>query len=75
MTLREPDEEFVWNEWLSKPFKDIGLPRHCVILLQGFAECRNFGGAGQQGGLVALIARRSRLHPGTRYLARGLNAC
>ncbi|RLM92305.1 putative phosphoinositide phosphatase SAC9 [Panicum miliaceum] len=75
MTLREPDEEFVWNEWLSKPFKDIGLPGHCVILLQGFAECRNFGGAGQQGGLVALIARRSRLHPGTRYLARGLNAC
>ncbi|KAG2628277.1 probable phosphoinositide phosphatase SAC9 [Panicum virgatum] len=75
MTLREPDEEFFWNEWLSKPFKDIGLPGHCVILLQGFAECRNFGGAGQQGGLVALIARRSRLHPGTRYLARGLNAC
>ncbi|RCV39734.1 hypothetical protein SETIT_8G246900v2 [Setaria italica] len=75
MTVWEPDEEFVWNEWLSKPFKDIGLPGHCVILLQGFAECRNFGGAGQQGGLVALIARRSRLHPGTRYLARGLNAC
>uniref|UniRef100_K3YQ03 Phosphoinositide phosphatase SAC9 n=1 Tax=Setaria italica TaxID=4555 RepID=K3YQ03_SETIT len=75
MTVWEPDEEFVWNEWLSKPFKDIGLPGHCVILLQGFAECRNFGGAGQQGGLVALIARRSRLHPGTHYLARGLNAC
>ncbi|KAJ1271552.1 hypothetical protein BS78_06G135800 [Paspalum vaginatum] len=75
MTLWEPDEEFVWNEWLSKPFKDIGLPGHCVILLQGFAECRNFGGTGQQGGLVALLARRSRLHPGTRYLARGLNSC
>lgn len=75
MTLQEPDEEFVWNGWLSKPFKDIGLPLHCVILLQGFAECRNFGGTGQQAGLVALIARRSRLHPGTRYLARGLNAC
>ena len=26
-------------------------------------------------GIVALIARRSRLHPGTRYLARGLNSC
>ncbi|CAA6664753.1 unnamed protein product [Spirodela intermedia] len=25
--------------------------------------------------MVALTARRSRLHPGTRYLARGLNAC
>jgi hypothetical protein len=75
MTLQEPDEEFFWNEWLSKPFKDIGLPEHCVILLQGFAESRNFVGTGQQGGSVALIARRSRLHPGTRYLARGLNAC
>ncbi|XP_062210444.1 probable phosphoinositide phosphatase SAC9 [Phragmites australis] len=75
MTLWEPDEEFVWNGWLSKPFQDIGLPGHCVILLQGFAECRYFGGTGQQGGSVALIARRSRLHPGTRYLARGLNAC
>ncbi|KAL6884496.1 hypothetical protein ACP4OV_010432 [Aristida adscensionis] len=75
MTLREPDEEFVWNGWLSKPFEHIGLPGHCVILLQGFAECRNFGGTGQQAGSVALIARRSRLHPGTRYLARGINAC
>ncbi|VAI26413.1 unnamed protein product [Triticum turgidum subsp. durum] len=75
MAIQEPDEEFVWNAWLSRPFKDIGLLGHCVILLQGFAECRNFGATGQQGGVVALIARRSRLHPGTRYLARGLNAC
>uniref|UniRef100_A0A0D9V0Q8 Phosphoinositide phosphatase SAC9 n=1 Tax=Leersia perrieri TaxID=77586 RepID=A0A0D9V0Q8_9ORYZ len=75
MTLWEPDEEFVWNGWLAKPFMDIGLPGHCVVLLQGFAESRNFGGTGQQGGMVALIARRSRLHPGTRYLARGINAC
>ncbi|CAL9040027.1 probable phosphoinositide phosphatase SAC9 isoform X1 [Musa acuminata AAA Group] len=74
-SFQEPDDEFVWNGWFSKPFKDIGLPKHCVILLQGFAECRSFGGTGQQGGVVALIARRSRLHPGTRYLARGLNAC
>ncbi|KAJ0976307.1 hypothetical protein J5N97_018272 [Dioscorea zingiberensis] len=75
MTHQNPDDEFVWNGWFSKPFKDIGLPNHCVILLQGFAECRNFGGSGQQTGFVALLARRSRLHPGTRYLARGLNAC
>lgn len=75
MAIQEPDEEFVWNAWLSRPFKVIGLPGHCVILLQGFAECRSFGATEQQGGLVALIARRSRLHPGTRYLARGLNAC
>lgn len=33
-TLENPDDEFVWNDWFSKPFKDIGLPKHCVILLQ-----------------------------------------
>ncbi|KAK1320830.1 putative phosphoinositide phosphatase SAC9 [Acorus calamus] len=74
MPLEDPDAEFIWNEWFSKPFRDIGLPRHCVILLQGFAECRSFGVLDQQV-TVALTARRSRLHPGTRYLARGLNAC
>ncbi|KAL1327253.1 hypothetical protein HN51_037325 [Arachis hypogaea] len=71
----EPDQEFVWNGWFSQPFANIGLPRHCVTLLQGFAECRSFGSSGQLEGIVALIARRSRLHPGTRYLARGINSC
>lgn len=33
-SFQEPDDEFVWNGWFSKPFKDIGLPKHCVILLQ-----------------------------------------
>ncbi|KAL6957953.1 putative phosphoinositide phosphatase sac9, partial [Sarracenia purpurea var. burkii] len=75
MPLQQPDPEFVWNGWFSTPFKNIGLPLHCVILLQGFAECRSFGSLGQQEGIVALAARRSRLHPGTRYLARGLNSC
>lgn len=74
-SVRNPDEEFVWNQWFSTPFRRIGLDQHCVILLQGFAECRNFGSLGQQEGIVALIARRSRLHPGTRYLARGINSC
>lgn len=32
--LHKPDDEFVWNGWLSTPFKTIGLPKHCVILLQ-----------------------------------------
>ncbi|KAF5726840.1 hypothetical protein HS088_TW22G00524 [Tripterygium wilfordii] len=75
MPLENPDEEFVWNGWFSQPFKDIGLPQHCATLLQGFAECRSFGSSGQEEGIVALTARRSRLHPGTRYLARGLNSC
>ncbi|XP_021912053.1 probable phosphoinositide phosphatase SAC9 [Carica papaya] len=75
MPLQNPDEEFVWNRWLSMPFENIGLQQHCVTLLQGFAECRSFGSSGQLEGIVALTARRSRLHPGTRYLARGLNSC
>ncbi|XP_051142615.1 probable phosphoinositide phosphatase SAC9 isoform X2 [Andrographis paniculata] len=75
LPVQNPDEEFVWNKWFSMPFKEIGLSLHCVILLQGFAEQRTFGSLGQQEGFVALTARRSRLHPGTRYLARGLNSC
>ncbi|TYJ44804.1 hypothetical protein E1A91_A02G009400v1 [Gossypium mustelinum] len=74
MPVLSPDHEFVWNGWLSMPFKNTGLKQHCVILLQGFAESRIFGSSGQVG-VVALIARRSRLHPGTRYLARGINSC
>lgn len=34
MTTQNPDSEFVWNGWFSKPFRDIGLPKHCVTLLQ-----------------------------------------
>lgn len=34
MPVNEPDPEFVWNAWLSIPFVNIGLPRHCVALLQ-----------------------------------------
>lgn len=75
MSVQNPDDEFVWNKWFSMPFRKIGLPQHCVILLQGFAECKTFGSLGQQEGVVALTARRSRLHPGTRYLARGINSC
>ncbi|KAK3001911.1 hypothetical protein RJ639_020737 [Escallonia herrerae] len=75
MPLQNPDDEFVWNRWFSSSFKNIGLPQHCVVLLQGFAEYRSFGSLGQEEGMVALTARRSRLHPGTRYLARGINSC
>ncbi|XP_042001657.1 probable phosphoinositide phosphatase SAC9 isoform X2 [Salvia splendens] len=75
MSVHNPDDEFVWNKWFAMPFRKIGLLQHCVILLQGFAECKTFGSLGQQEGVIALTARRSRLHPGTRYLARGINSC
>lgn len=34
MPLQNPDDEFVWNKWFSVPFRKIGLPEHCVVLLQ-----------------------------------------
>ncbi|KAJ7535717.1 hypothetical protein O6H91_12G043500 [Diphasiastrum complanatum] len=70
----DPDSEFVWNMWLSAPFRKIGLPHHCVVLLQGIADSRKFTDAKGKLATMALTARRSRFHPGTRYLARGLNA-
>ncbi|XP_024928266.3 probable phosphoinositide phosphatase SAC9 isoform X2 [Ziziphus jujuba] len=53
------------------------LQKHwtATALCHSSAEYRSFGSSGQVEGIVALIARRSRLHPGTRYLARGLNSC
>lgn len=38
MTLQNPDEEFIWNKWFSSPFRNIGLPQHCVTLLQVFVH-------------------------------------
>lgn len=32
--LNKPDDEFVWNGWFSTPFRNIGLPQHCITLLQ-----------------------------------------
>ncbi|XP_057546802.1 probable phosphoinositide phosphatase SAC9 isoform X2 [Amaranthus tricolor] len=49
--------------------------RASSTLCHSFTECRSFGSLGQHEGIIALIARRSRLHPGTRYLARGINSC
>ncbi len=42
--------------------------------LQGVIESRMLEDAVQQKYTLALIARRSRLHPGMRYIARGLNS-
>ncbi|KAK3264551.1 hypothetical protein CYMTET_26722, partial [Cymbomonas tetramitiformis] len=71
--LSDPCLEFVWNEWLAAPFRGIGLIHHCVVLQSGLAECRQLSDANGRRWLLALISRRSCIHPGTRYLARGLN--
>ena len=47
----------------------------CTHVLQGAVECsEQVNSVNGQHFSFALISRRSRRHPGTRYLARGLNA-
>ena len=66
--------EFVWNDWLSVPFWKQGLHQFCPKLYQGFAESFRVKDSKGVSFEIAHFCRRSRLHPGTRYLARGINA-
>ncbi len=70
----EPELEFIWNAWLSQPLRDLGLHTHCPQLMQGAVESVDevHPVTGQRYTLC-LLSRRSRRHPGTRYIARGLN--
>ncbi len=76
-----PEEsEWVWNEAIAKPFRDaLGEnARGCVpIMVQGLAECREIlvdANDPKKGSWhFAVFGKRSRLHPGTRFLARGIN--
>ncbi len=70
----QPELEFIWNAWLSQPLRDLGLPNHCPVLMQGAVESVDevHPPTGKRYTLC-LLSRRSRRHPGTRYIARGLN--
>ncbi len=46
----------------------------CHVWLQGMAASREFTDCAGRRFSLALISRRSCLHPGMRYIARGLNA-
>ncbi|KAK9855470.1 hypothetical protein WJX84_007789, partial [Apatococcus fuscideae] len=72
--VSSPCWEFVWNRWLASSIRSTGLKEHCPHLLQGLLEERDMLDAGGQPFAYALLSRRSRLHPGMRYIARGLNA-
>jgi hypothetical protein len=67
------DPQWVWNEWLSAPVRQLGIPHACPALLQGLAESRRLRDLKDREYRVAVFGRRSSAHPGTRYLARGLN--
>jgi hypothetical protein len=69
----EPSWEFVWNRWLSEPFRAAGVGAACPALLQGLAESRALEDLDGKAYSYALLSRRCRLHTGPRYKARGLN--
>ncbi len=73
LPVENADLEFVWNHFLTKPFRKLGLGECCPRLLQGAVECSEHIDAGGERYAIAKLSRRSRRHPGTRYLARGLN--
>jgi len=66
--------EFVWNEWLGLPFWNAGMHELCPRLFQGFAESMDLEDSSGTPFSYAHFCRRSRHHPGTRYLARGINS-
>lgn len=74
--VSQPSWEFVWNVYLTQPFREssCSLPSICPHLLQGLAESHTLPDMHGTMFSVVLLARRSRLHAGTRYKARGLNA-
>mmetsp|Transcript_40321 Transcript_40321/g.114154 ORF Transcript_40321/g.114154 Transcript_40321/m.114154 type:complete len:819 (+) Transcript_40321:201-2657(+) len=69
----DPAWEWVWNRWLSSPLRALNLHDVCPNLQQGMAEARQLEDLSGQPWVLGEISRRSRLHAGTRYLARGLN--
>eukprot|EP00798_Chlamydomonas_sp_ICE-L_P004470 gene4470-14628_t len=68
-----PCWEFVWNRWLSRAWRELGLDFICPALLQGLLESRELEDFDRMKYNVALVSRRGRLHVGPRYKARGLN--
>jgi hypothetical protein len=73
--VTSPSWEYVWNYYLTQPFREPGcrLPAIAPHLVQGLAESHTLPDIHGNVFNVVLLARRSRLHAGTRYKARGLN--
>ena len=72
---RDPEKHhrFVWNHYHMTPFLENPCWQHwCLTVIHGFfsyTKCSSFGWTFE----IALIARRSRFHAGTRFRKRGLN--
>lgn len=66
-------QEFVWNELWQESFRRLGMDVHCQTLYQGLVESRTLVDRKGTEWHYCLVSKRSKLHPGTRYIARGLN--
>ena len=71
--MENPDREWVWNGALSAPLRATGIPGVCPTLMQGLVESRELRDSNGKLFNLCIFGKRSSLHPGTRYLARGLN--
>ena len=71
--LENPDREWVWNGALSAPLRATGIPGVCPTLMQGLVESRELRDSNGKLFNLCIFGKRSSLHPGTRYLARGLS--
>eukprot|EP00210_Caulerpa_lentillifera_P002977 g2842.t1 len=69
----QPCYQFVWNAWLAQSFRSINLIDCCPAVMEGTAETRRHKDSLGNSFQLVLLSRRSRLNPGTRYIARGLN--
>jgi len=71
--LNSPDREWVWNAALAVPLRATNIAGICPTLIQGLVEQRELRDANDKTFHLCIFGKRSSLHPGTRYLARGLN--
>ena len=80
--MSEYHGELCWNDYLAEPFEKVGLRRWCVVLMQGLALSRSVtmkytpvdsNESMNEEFHICLFTRKSRINPGTRYTARGLN--
>ena len=81
-STRPEESEWVWNQAIAKPLRDAlgddaSFRGYVPVMIQGLAECREIlvdANDPKKGSWhFAVFGKRSRLHPGTRFLARGIN--
>ncbi|KAF9227842.1 hypothetical protein BS17DRAFT_800025 [Gyrodon lividus] len=79
---RRVNRQFWWNEWLSKPFIDVGLHSYVLPIVQGHFQISSFElppNSHMSGDDVIspvdyiIASRRSRYRAGLRYQRRGVD--